>query len=99
MICPSGLPRLTSIPFLTMKGDLTEEFESISGTSICQPVRSLPLKSCCDSFFSEAQERMKMQILERRSLFMVLLFIFNFLKQGAEGEINCGSIRLSHFLN
>src|SRR5690606_7913175 len=43
MRCPRGSPRLTSRPSRTINGPDNVESASISGTSTCQPVKSLPL--------------------------------------------------------
>ena len=55
--CPPGVPRLTSIPSLTMKGFRVSGFESMAGTSICHPDKSDPLKRLCGFCTESTQEK------------------------------------------
>src|SRR5215211_1813825 len=55
---PRGSPRLTSNPLRTMNGLRRRTVESGAGTSMCQPVRSRPLKSDC-GWRSDAQREVE----------------------------------------
>src|SRR5436190_20129308 len=73
--CPLGSPKLTSIPLRTMNGFFADALVSISGTSACQPLRSLPLKRLTVLYCWDLHERLNVISIAAMILNRIVIFL------------------------